>query len=207
MRGGRLAYWENTAMFGMGWQEIMLILVIGVLVIGPDQLPGVARTIGKLVAQFKRATNDLRTAVNDEIGQQEEFAEFKEFAHDLESEVYDIQDTAKGLVDKEIEKGEQELEQLEAEVSDKGDSMPSGEYGPVLDVADGDVMGGGNSGGEDSAAGDGAAGDGTAGDGAAGEDAAGDVAAGESAAGDSAVGDSADKGGVSAADSTQKESA
>ncbi|MCH8077739.1 MAG: twin-arginine translocase subunit TatB [SAR324 cluster bacterium] len=199
-------------MFGMGWQEIMLILVIGVLVIGPDQLPGVARTIGKLVAQFKRATNDLRTAVSEEIEQQEEFAEFKEFASDLESEVYDIQDTAKNMVDKEIEKGEKELDQLEAEISDSGDSMPSGEYGPVLDVADGDVMGGGNSGGEDSAAGDGTAGDGAAGDGAAGDDAAGDVAAGDDAAGDvaageSAVGDSADKGGVSAADSTQKESA
>ena len=114
-------------MFGMGWQEIMLILVIGVLVIGPDQLPGVARTIGKLVAQFKRATNDLRTAVSDEIDQQEEFKEFKEFADDLQTEVYDIQDTAKDFVDKEIEKGEQELEQLEADVSeitvsDSGDS-------------------------------------------------------------------------------------
>ncbi|MEE8433860.1 MAG: Sec-independent protein translocase protein TatB [bacterium] len=175
-------------MFGMGWQEIMLILVIGVLVIGPDQLPGVARTIGKLVAQFKRATNDLRTAVSEEIGQQEEFAEFKEFASDLESEVNDIQDTAKELVDKEIEKGEQELGQLEAEVSDSGDSdgkhpersadsMPTGEYGPTLDAADG------------------------------GDSADGDGAVGDSAVKDGAVGDRADEGGTSAADTTQKESA
>ena len=179
-------------MFGMGWQEIMLILVIGVLVIGPDQLPGVARTIGKLVAQFKRATNDLRTAVSEEIEQQEEFAEFKEFASDLESEVYDIQDTAKNMVDKEIEKGEKELDQLEAEISDSGDSMPSGEYGPTLDAGDGADLAGG-----DSAAGDGAVGDG----------AVGDSAVGDSAVGDSAVGDSAEEEGTSAAEAAQKESA
>ena len=174
-------------MFGMGWQEIMLILVIGVLVIGPDQLPGVARTIGKLVAQFKRATNDLRTAVSEEIEQQEEFAEFKEFASDLESEVYDIQDTAKNMMDKEIEKGEKELDQLEAEISDSGDSMPSGEYGPTLDAGDGADLADGNS--------------------AAGDGAAGDSAVGDSAAGDSAVGDSAEEEGTSAAEAAQKESA
>ena len=126
-------------MFGMGWQEILLILVIGVLVIGPEQLPTVARTIGRLVAQFKRATNDLRTAVSEEIAQNEELGEFKTFTSDLQSEVNNVRDTAQGYLDKEIDKGERELAALEKDVADDGgnsgpmaEDMSATDYGPKL---------------------------------------------------------------------------
>jgi len=47
-------------MFGMGTWEIALVLVIALLVLGPDKLPGVARSIGKGLREMRRATNDLR---------------------------------------------------------------------------------------------------------------------------------------------------
>ena len=47
-------------MFGMGTWEIALILVIALLILGPDKLPGVARSIGKALREMRRATNDLR---------------------------------------------------------------------------------------------------------------------------------------------------
>ena len=47
-------------MFGMGTWEIALVLVIALLVLGPDKLPGVARSIGKGLREMRRAANDLR---------------------------------------------------------------------------------------------------------------------------------------------------
>lgn len=47
-------------MFGMGTWEIALVLVIALLVLGPDKLPSVARSIGKGLREMRRATNDLR---------------------------------------------------------------------------------------------------------------------------------------------------
>ncbi|QAR32063.1 Sec-independent protein translocase TatA [Geovibrio thiophilus] len=51
-------------MFGFGMSEIVLILVIALLVVGPGKLPELAKTLGKGYAQFKRSLNDLKSAVN-----------------------------------------------------------------------------------------------------------------------------------------------
>jgi Tat protein translocase TatB subunit len=47
-------------MFGIGMTELMVIFVIGLLVLGPKRLPELARTLGKTMAEFRRASNDLR---------------------------------------------------------------------------------------------------------------------------------------------------
>ncbi len=47
-------------MFGIGMTELMVILVIGLVVIGPKKLPGLARSLGKSLAEFRRASDDLR---------------------------------------------------------------------------------------------------------------------------------------------------
>ncbi len=56
-------------MFGIGMTELMVILVIGLLVLGPKRLPEMARSLGKSLTEFRRASGDLRrefTAVADE---------------------------------------------------------------------------------------------------------------------------------------------
>jgi len=40
--------------------ELMVILVIGLLVLGPKRLPGLARSLGKGLAEFRRASTDMR---------------------------------------------------------------------------------------------------------------------------------------------------
>lgn len=50
-------------MFGIGMQELMIILVLALLVLGPTKLPSVARTIGKGMREIRRASDDLRTAM------------------------------------------------------------------------------------------------------------------------------------------------
>lgn len=50
-------------MFGIGMQELMIILVVALLVLGPTKLPSVARTLGKGLRELRKASDDLRTAV------------------------------------------------------------------------------------------------------------------------------------------------
>ena len=50
-------------MFGIGPQELIVILVIGLLVLGPKRLPEIARSLGKGLTEFRRASNDLRQSL------------------------------------------------------------------------------------------------------------------------------------------------
>ena len=47
-------------MFGIGMTELLVILVIGLLVIGPKKLPELARSLGRGLAEFRRASNEVR---------------------------------------------------------------------------------------------------------------------------------------------------
>ncbi|MBF0340618.1 MAG: twin-arginine translocase TatA/TatE family subunit [Magnetococcales bacterium] len=53
-------------MFGMSWLELFIILVVALLVIGPDKLPEVARGLGRLIRQVQRIVAELRDSVRME---------------------------------------------------------------------------------------------------------------------------------------------
>ncbi len=50
-------------MFGLGFTEILVILVVALLVFGPDRLPELARSLGRGLAEFRRASSDLRRSM------------------------------------------------------------------------------------------------------------------------------------------------
>lgn len=54
-------------MFGMSGTEIAIILVLALLLLGPDKLPEVARGLGKGLRDFRRTTDDIRNTVETEF--------------------------------------------------------------------------------------------------------------------------------------------
>jgi TatA/E family protein of Tat protein translocase len=51
-------------MFGMGMPEILLILAVALIVIGPKKLPGLAKSLGRAMGEFKNATQDLKRSID-----------------------------------------------------------------------------------------------------------------------------------------------
>ena len=54
-------------MFGMGMPEILLILAIALIVIGPKKLPDIAKALGRAMGEFKRSTNELKDTINIDL--------------------------------------------------------------------------------------------------------------------------------------------
>ena len=56
-------------MFGqLGWGEILVILLVGMFVFGPERLPGVARDAGKMLRQLRAMANGVRDDIRTELG-------------------------------------------------------------------------------------------------------------------------------------------
>lgn len=50
-------------MFGIGGGELIFIMFIALMLFGSDKIPEIARTMGKIMAQLKNATNDIKSEI------------------------------------------------------------------------------------------------------------------------------------------------
>ena len=62
-------------MFGLGMQELIVIFVIALIIFGPRKLPELGRSLGRGIAQFKRATQDVKESIETEIQETEQAVE------------------------------------------------------------------------------------------------------------------------------------
>lgn len=68
-------------MFNLGIQELIVIFIIALLFIGPKQLPELAKTLGKVFRDFKRASNEITDSI------QREARKIDDFKEDVKSDV------------------------------------------------------------------------------------------------------------------------
>jgi sec-independent protein translocase protein TatB len=76
-------------MFDMGFTELMLIGIVALVVIGPERLPGVARTAGKYVGRLKR----FMTTVKADVEQELRADELRQILSDQQKELDTLKDT------------------------------------------------------------------------------------------------------------------
>ena len=94
-------------MFDIGFAELLLIGLVGLLVVGPEQLPASVRTVLAWVNRFRRSFDQIRTEVRRELHNDEIMQKLKAESQQLEQQV---RETTQSV--------EQEIQALSNEASD-----------------------------------------------------------------------------------------
>ena len=108
-------------MFDIGFAELLLIGVVGLLVVGPEQLPGAVRTVLAWVNRFRRSFDQIRTEVQRELHNDEIMQKLKAESQQLEQQARNTTQS----IEKEIQAlGNEACESLQG-ASSTTDSIPS----------------------------------------------------------------------------------
>jgi len=96
-------------MFDVGFSELMVIAVVALVVIGPERLPAVARTLGHLFGRLQRYVNDVKADISREI----ELDELKKFKNQFEEAAQSVESSVRS----EVECAEATLNSIAAEAN------------------------------------------------------------------------------------------
>ncbi len=99
-------------MFGIGTTELLVILAVALIVIGPKKLPDIARTLGKAMGEFRRVSTDVQRTINTEI-------ERDDLEKKTKAEEKRLTAKAKKAEEKKLEKDSGEEKKAQEEQADK----------------------------------------------------------------------------------------
>ena len=77
-------------MGSLGWQEIIVIFIIALIIFGPRKLPELGKSLGKGLAEFKRASNELKQTWEEEVRLDKEKESMAEILKDSTIKTSDI---------------------------------------------------------------------------------------------------------------------
>jgi sec-independent protein translocase protein TatB len=103
-------------MFDIGFSELLVIMVVALLVIGPERLPKVARTAGHLFGRLQRYVNDVKSDIQREL----ELDELKKLRSQFEDAARSVEQSV-NEVGREINAATDDLNR-----SISGDAQPAG---------------------------------------------------------------------------------
>jgi sec-independent protein translocase protein TatB len=109
-------------MFGIGLPEMIVILAVALIVVGPDKLPDMARSIAKWMFELKKTVNEVKNSLTDEdnlIGSVQ--SDLRKTADDLKGELLESDDN---LTWHEPGSPSQEMAGMENEIIDADDLKP-----------------------------------------------------------------------------------
>ena len=110
-------------MFDIGFSELMVIGVVALIVIGPERLPKVARTLGHLFGRMQRYVNDVKADISREM----ELDELKK----LQATMQDAARSFEQSVTREVHSAESELQKIAQEANPTALPPPSVEDAAV----------------------------------------------------------------------------
>ena len=112
-------------MFGtLGMPELILIFVVALLLFGPRKMPQIGRSIGRAMGEFRRASNEFKRTIEDEVAADE--------IRDVEKDLKGLKDVGKELRDlkKTIENPiESTVKKVLEDPADDSDQSPAKETG------------------------------------------------------------------------------
>lgn len=132
-------------MFDISFTELLLIGVVALVVIGPERLPKVARTVGHLLGRAQRYVNDVKGDIQREV----ELEELRKMKEEMESAAQSIhgslRETTQSIrnqVEEPLNQMRDEIDSAKASLSDLGTSKPAEntpEKHPVTNAATSEV--------------------------------------------------------------------
>jgi len=113
--------------FDIGFTELMVIGVVALVVIGPERLPGVARTVGHLAGRLQRYVADVKADISREM----EFDELRKMRDSMQQAATEVETSVRS----ELGKTEQDLNKTVADAVEDKSIAPEVPAEPVKPAA------------------------------------------------------------------------
>ena len=98
-------------MFGIGMPELLLLLAIALIVIGPKKLPDLAKSLGRAMREFKKATNEFKETIQIDEDLSDVKKAFDGLGEDIKDSVSPKKDTAEFKRPDELKSAENQVDQ------------------------------------------------------------------------------------------------